>query len=97
MDGIVKVTKAACFAARAHTRQTRKGAAREPYINHLAEVAALVAEATQGRDANLVAAAWLHDAVEDCGVAREEIALGFGDDVASLVLEVTDDKRLPKD
>lgn len=97
MSDVVKVTKAACFAAQAHAKQTRKGAAAGPYINHLAEVAALVAEATGGSDADLVVAAWLHDAAEDCGVTREAIASRFGEDVAALVLEVTDDKSLPKD
>ena len=47
-DGIVLVTRAADFAARMHVGQRRKGAAREPYVNHLAEVAALLAEATVG-------------------------------------------------
>jgi (p)ppGpp synthase/HD superfamily hydrolase len=96
MNEVALVTKAACFAARTHTGQSRKGAAKEPYVNHLAEVAAFVAEATGGRDANLVVAAWLHDAVEDQGVMREEIASMFGEDVAGLVAEVTDDKSLPK-
>ena len=53
------------FAAERHAHQRRKGDAAEPYINHLAEVADLVAEATGGQDIDLVAAALLHDAVED--------------------------------
>jgi guanosine-3',5'-bis(diphosphate) 3'-pyrophosphohydrolase len=97
MSGVVRVTKAACFAAQAHTGQMRKGGAEAPYVNHLAEVAAFVAEATEGRDADLVAAAWLHDVVEDCDIAREEIASRFGAEVADLVLEVTDDMSLPKE
>ena len=56
----------------------------------------LVAEATDGTDTNLVIAALLHDAIEDCEVPRELIAETFGDDVASIVMEVTDDKSLPK-
>jgi (p)ppGpp synthase/HD superfamily hydrolase len=97
MNDVAMTTRAAYFAALTHTGQTRKGAAKEPYINHLAEVAALVADATHGRDANLVIAAWLHDAVEDRGITREEIASSFGEDVADVVLEVTDDKSLPKE
>jgi len=93
----VTVLKAADAAARWHVHQRRKGAAEEPYINHLLEVASLVAEATQGKDPNLVIAALLHDAVEDCEVPHELIADAFGTDVADLVMEVTDDKRLPKD
>jgi guanosine-3',5'-bis(diphosphate) 3'-pyrophosphohydrolase len=47
-------------------------------------------------DTNLVMAALLHDTVEDVGVTKEELAEVFGSDVANLVLEVTDDKSLPK-
>src|SRR5262249_3833400 len=72
------------------------GAAEEPYINHLVEVAMLVADATGGDDTNLVIAALLHDAIEDCEVPKDLIAESFGDDVASIVAEVTDDKSLPK-
>ena len=93
---LVRVAHALDFACRKHATQRRKGEGQEPYVNHLAEVARLVAEATAGTDANLVIAALLHDAVEDQGVEREEIATVFGEDVAELVMEVTDDKRIPK-
>jgi guanosine-3',5'-bis(diphosphate) 3'-pyrophosphohydrolase len=59
-------------------------------------VASLVSEATGGNDINLVIAALLHDAIEDQGISRSLIAEQFGDDVASLVGEVTDDKASPK-
>ena len=90
------VLPAALFAAHKHAGQRRKGDAGEPYVNHLIEVASLVANAWPEPDANLVAAALLHDAIEDAGVTRDEIAGLFGEDVASLVSEVTDDKSLPK-
>jgi guanosine-3',5'-bis(diphosphate) 3'-pyrophosphohydrolase len=93
----IKVLKAADAAARWHVHQRRKGAAQEPYINHLLEVATLVAEATEGKDPDLVIAALLHDAIEDCEVPRELIAKSFGTEVADLVAEVTDDKTLPKE
>jgi GTP diphosphokinase / guanosine-3',5'-bis(diphosphate) 3'-diphosphatase len=86
------VLKAADAAARWHVHHRRKGPAGEPYINHLIEVAMLVAEATDGVDTNLVIAALLHDAIEDSEVPRELIAKTFGDDVASIVVEVTDDQ-----
>jgi (p)ppGpp synthase/HD superfamily hydrolase len=89
----VTVLKAANAAAQWHTHQRRKGEAQEPYINHLLEVAQLVAEATEGRDPNLVIAALLHDTIEDCEVSRDDIASGFGEDVAA----VTDDKNLKKE
>jgi (p)ppGpp synthase/HD superfamily hydrolase len=90
------VLKAADAAARWHVHHRRKGPAEEPYINHLLEVAMLVAEATGASDTNLVIAALLHDAIEDAEVPRELIARTFGEDVASIVAEVTDDKSLPK-
>ncbi len=96
METLIAVLKAAERAAHWHVGQRRKGAAQEPYINHLIEVARLVAEATGGDDPNLVVAALLHDAVEDQPVSRAAIAQEFGEDVAALVLEVTDDKSLPK-
>jgi GTP diphosphokinase / guanosine-3',5'-bis(diphosphate) 3'-diphosphatase len=92
----IKVLRAADAAARWHVHQRRKGAAQEPYINHLLEVATLVAEATGGQDLDLVIAALLHDAIEDCEVPQELIAKTFGTEVADLVTEVTDDKSLPK-
>ena len=92
----IMVLKAADAAARWHVHQRRKGAAKEPYINHLLEVATLVAEATEGKDPNLVIAALLHDAIEDCEVPQTLIAEVFGTDVANLVAEVTDDKTLEK-
>jgi len=88
--------KAAFRAATWHSAQRRKGTAAEPYINHLLEVANLVAEATGGDDTNLVVAALLHDAVEDQPVSRATIAAEFGEEVAAVVMEVTDDKSLPK-
>src|SRR3569833_2739407 len=92
----VMVLRAADQAARWHVDQRRKGEAEEPYINHLLEVASLVAEATAGNDHELVIAALLHDAVEDQGISRETIAQEFGERVAGIFSEVTDDKNLPK-
>jgi (p)ppGpp synthase/HD superfamily hydrolase len=92
----VTVLRAADAAARWHVHQRRKGAAQEPYINHLLEVASLVAQATQGTDPDLVVAALLHDAVEDQEVPSELIAREFGAKVAEIIAEVTDDKTLEK-
>jgi (p)ppGpp synthase/HD superfamily hydrolase len=92
----IAILRAADGAARWHVHQRRKGAAQEPYINHLLEVATLVAEATEGKDPNLVIAALLHDAIEDCEVPYEYIAQAFGKDVADLVAEVSDDKTMEK-
>lgn len=88
------VMRALAFATLRHTDQRRKGRRAQPYVNHLVEVALLVSETTAGTDPNLVAAALLHDVVEDQGVTPEEIATTFGPDIAGLVMEVTDDKAL---
>ena len=90
------VCEAAELAARRHNGMARKGRGNEPYINHLAEVANLLSAATDGADAELVAAGWLHDAIEDTGTTREELAQTFSERVASLVEECTDDMSLPK-
>src|SRR6478735_6829528 len=92
----IAVLKAADAAARWHVHQKRKGAAQEPYINHLLEVASLVADATDGKDPDLVVAALLHDAIEDQEVPREMISEAFGEDVAALVEEVTDAKSFER-
>ena len=92
----IAVLRAADAAARWHVHQRRKGAAEEPYVNHLLEVATLVAEATDCKDPELVIAALLHDAIEDQEVPLSLIAEAFGEGVAKLVEEVTDDKTLEK-
>ncbi|HIB19813.1 MAG TPA: bifunctional (p)ppGpp synthetase/guanosine-3',5'-bis(diphosphate) 3'-pyrophosphohydrolase [Alphaproteobacteria bacterium] len=96
MNDTVLITRALHFAAERHSNHRRKGQAQEPYVNHLAEVAELVASATEGKDANLVAAALLHDTIEDTVTVPEELVTIFNSDVARLVREVTDDKSLPK-
>lgn len=88
--------RAAQFAAERHKNQRRKGAAREPYVNHLIEVAGLLSDATDGKDTDLVLAGLLHDLIEDQGVSADDVASQFGVGVAALVLEVTDDKNLSK-
>ncbi len=84
------VARARAMATRAHTGQVRKYTG-EPYIIHPEEVAGIVAEA--GLPPPVVAAAWLHDVIEDCGVTAEEIAAEISAEVARLVLEVTDVSR----
>jgi (p)ppGpp synthase/HD superfamily hydrolase len=96
MTNPVLVSDAYAFAAERHVRQRRKGVKEEPYINHLVEVAALVAAAIEGKDPNLTAAAVLHDTLEDTRTSFEELVKRFNRDVADLVAEVTDDKTLPK-
>jgi guanosine-3',5'-bis(diphosphate) 3'-pyrophosphohydrolase len=94
---VQQIFAAACFAANQHAQQKRKGAAGEPYINHLLEVAELIAASSNVLDTNLIIAGLLHDVVEDTSVTLKEVEQRFGSDVAGLVAEVTDDKSLPKE
>lgn len=97
VDPLRRILDAARFAAEKHAQQKRKGAAGEPYFNHLLEVAELVTASSGRLDVELVMAAFLHDTVEDTGVTLQELETRFGKDVAALVNEVTDDKSLPKE
>jgi guanosine-3',5'-bis(diphosphate) 3'-pyrophosphohydrolase len=97
LEGLRLASEAAEFAAHRHSGKARKGRGNEPYVNHLAEVANLLAAATEGKDAELVAAGWLHDTIEDTGVTAQELDKTFGQRVAGLVAEVTDDISLSKD
>ncbi|MBV9560683.1 MAG: HD domain-containing protein [Bradyrhizobium sp.] len=97
LSGLRLVSEAAQLAAHRHSGQQRKGRGDEPYVNHLAEVANLLAVATGGADAELVAAAWLHDTMEDTDTTKDELTQRFGPRVAGLVEEVTDDMTLSKD
>lgn len=93
--GTATILEAARFAARAHHGQRRKGAADIPYVDHVLDVAARLAEVHPG-DGVLILAALLHDTVEDCDVTEADLVARFGPEVATLVMEVTDDTSLPK-
>jgi guanosine-3',5'-bis(diphosphate) 3'-pyrophosphohydrolase len=96
MSNLSKLLEAASFAAKKHTGQTRKGANAEPYINHPIEVANLLANVGKVEDFDVLIAAVLHDTVEDTGTTKEELTALFGERVCAMVLEVTDDRTLPK-
>lgn len=96
MNDVTEVLRAAEFAAEQHKGHRRKGDAQEPYVNHVIEVARLLAEATGGSDLALIQAGLLHDTIEDTDTTPAELQAVFGENVTALVLEVTDDKSLPK-
>lgn len=89
------VPRAQAFAAAAHAAvgQVRKYTF-APYIEHPAAVAKIVQ--TVPHTAEMVAAAWLHDVVEDTGVTSQQIAAEFGTAVGELVFWLTDQSR-PED
>jgi len=93
-SSLALVTRAALYASEAHAHHRRKGEAAEPYVNHLAEVAMLLARA--GADANLIAAGYLHDTLEDTEVTYADLAAAFNEDIAELVQLATDDDSLSK-
>lgn len=93
---VALVLRAAEFAARHHRDQRRKGQDRRPYVNHCIQVAEMLARLTDVDDVVLLVGALLHDAVEDTIVTEADVRAEFGDAVADLVMEVTDDKSLPK-
>lgn len=80
------------FAREAHEGQERKGDA-SPYINHPSELARLLTAAGHD-DQELLAAAFLHDVVEDTDTSLEEIEEAFGTDVHHLVEAMTEDKEV---
>jgi len=84
------IERARVFATAAHAavKQVRKYTF-EPYIVHPAEVAGMI-DSLEGATFEMVAAAWLHDVVEDTGVSLEVIRAEFGDKVAELVGWLTD-------
>src|SRR5262245_61910289 len=90
-----QLTKALAFAADAHRNHRRKGASQEPYINHLIEVLDLVAS-VEGDDINVLIAALLHDVLEDTRTGYDELVATFGERVARIVQENSDDMTLPK-
>ncbi|MDQ2746001.1 MAG: HD domain-containing protein [Acidobacteriota bacterium] len=95
-NNLPKFLQAITFAAKKHATQKRKGADGEPYVNHVLEVANLLANVGQVDDFDVLIAAVLHDTVEDTDTTEAEIAEKFGAEVAKMVMEVTDDKSLPK-
>ena len=90
LSGMDIVHKAQVYAMAAHAsvKQVRKYT-NEPYIVHPAEVASIVAS-VPGSTPDMVAAAWLHDVIEDTGCTFTDVHMAFGIDIATLVGWLTD-------
>lgn len=96
LSGMDVVHKAQVYAMAAHAAVgQRRKYTNEPYIVHPAEVAATVA-AVPGSTPEMVAAAWLHDVIEDTGCTFTDVHMAFGIDIATLVGWLTDVSR-PED
>ena len=91
-----KLIDAINFAAIAHRNQRRKDEAKTPYINHPIEVMSILSNAGI-TDVDTLCAAVLHDTIEDVGVTYEQIYELFGENVANIVRQCSDDKSLPKE
>lgn len=83
------VREAAAFAAEAHKGAVRKGS-NIPYMTHPAETAVIVSMMSD--DEEVIAAALLHDVIEDAGITEEVIREKFGSRVAELVVAESEDK-----
>ena len=90
------ILKAAHFAAQKHRDQRRKDKHTSPYIIHPISVALEIAQTGGVDDPEILAAALLHDTIEDTDTTPEELEEQFGEQVCKYVLEVSDDKNLPK-
>jgi guanosine-3',5'-bis(diphosphate) 3'-pyrophosphohydrolase len=89
--------RALAFASLKHSRQRRNDAEASPYINHPIALVSILAVEAGINDRETLCAALLHDTIEDTDTSVEELVEAFGIEVANLVQEVTDDKRLSKE
>ena len=96
MEDVSLFLKALHFAADKHRDQKRKDVDASPYINHPIYVAQILADIGGVDDLGVLAAAVLHDTVEDTEAESADIEREFGARIARIVGEVTDDKSLSK-
>ena len=81
------IAKSIAFAHEVHIGHKRKYTG-EPYTYHLASVASIIQEVSGTPE--MIAAAWLHDTVEDTPTTIEDIKIQFGIEIAGLVQDLTD-------
>ncbi len=94
--GLPLILKALEFASLKHRDQRRKDKDNSPYINHPIALASVLCHEGGITEDIVLAAAILHDTLEDTETTPEELRAAFGQKIASIVEEVTDDKTLPK-
>ena len=93
---LLGVLEALAFSAARHRHQKRKGKLASPYINHPIDVALIIVREGGVATAPVLTAALLHDTIEDTDTTHDELTERFGHEVANIVLEVSDDPKLPK-
>ena len=84
------------FAHERHLGQTRKDARGTAYIEHPRAVVRVLRDIGCIHDENVLIAGLLHDVIEDTATTPKELRARFGVKISQIVLEVSDDKRLPK-
>ena len=89
------VLSALAFAAHKHRDQRRKDSDASPYINHPIALANVLWHEGEVREPAVLAAALLHDTLEDTETTHQELRGIFGVEIADIVAEVTDTKWLP--
>jgi guanosine-3',5'-bis(diphosphate) 3'-pyrophosphohydrolase len=94
--GIPLILEALEFASVKHRDQRRKDADASPYINHPIALANVLAGESGVTEDVVLVAAILHDTLEDTQTTPEELREHFGEKIAGIVEEVTDDKSLLK-
>ena len=94
--GLPLIVRALEFAAHKHREQKRKDVNASPYINHPIQLANVLVLEGRVSDPVVIAAALLHDTIEDTQTTWQELRGAFGDEVADIVLEVTDTKWIAK-
>jgi len=88
--------KALAFAAYKHKDQRRRDVLASPYINHPISLANILCNEGHVTDTETICGALLHDTVEDTETTAEELEQEFGKTIRDIVMDVSDDKTLPK-
>ncbi|MGA0025103.1 MAG: HD domain-containing protein, partial [Burkholderiales bacterium] len=91
------ILRAVAFAAHKHRDQRRKDKEASPYINHPIELVQVLWDEGGVRDPLVIASALLHDTLEDTETSWQELRGEFGEEIADIVLEVTDTKWIRKE
>jgi GTP diphosphokinase / guanosine-3',5'-bis(diphosphate) 3'-diphosphatase len=91
------VIRAVEFAAQKHRMQRRKDSDASPYINHPIALMHVLCIDGSISDPLVLAVAALHDTIEDTETTEQELRTTFGEGITQIVVEMTDDKSLPKE
>lgn len=93
---LTKILTALAFSSDEHRDQRRKDNNASPYINHPISLANVLCNEGKITNVKVICAALLHDTIEDTETTPDELRRRFGKKITKIVLEVTDDKSLPK-